>query len=782
MEEKYKYLNGLINEALEEITTDYDTFDQFKKGSASPGAFFVYSQVDKASIPNIIKNGAEGSKEYIRNMIYGRGLYTVMSYKDCASYSRFDAMVKYIVKKGAFDNFLIFDMGIRRDLYSAGILTLHEKISTTVKRLFSPQDVKMLERYYGPDLAKLDSDVMSCDHSVQSNYYQERFLHIVREGEGMMNLYPGMRYESEKRLDESNVDGWIYFSYYGSTAIFRTMDLLAPYSYGVREGWSGKWPPEKDFKYCIEDEENFNNINISTDAFRRARKDYPDTSFTEKTVCGFSLVRKGNKFNLLNARTNKYFSPLDFDACQVFDPLQGTTQFSIVSPEEGIYDFRLTSEERGKNVRLQYKLRDEENMDAEWEDIDYGDFVDVMKEFKEEQKQQKQQPINEVFTHKDYKTFKSGLGSGNNVFVYRATSPETAKIEFENGSNMEFSGTSGDSSLYYGLGVYTVRNTESLLCSKYGRGVVKFLLKDGYKDFIILDDGVRAKHDPGKTVYDELVRLVPKNILDEIDQFFKGGRLGRIGLNNWEVQRKIEKMGIDAFKDINVSSQMGRTGVREFNTASFARALKLALQGHNMHDKLASAIYDELLMAKTKIRGFVFNGGADGNVVMIRDFNALMPVDYSVDCGKTWIGDFTEANFNKINQKVDPFYSYRGEYETTDLRTKPICGFSMVSGKQGYNYKDIWFHRPLLPVDAESATPFDPMSRTAHFNLFGEEFEVSTDDDMNITLSYNDEGTMTPCSYEEFMEFLNVASEEGLMKGKKVYDNNLLNPATDRKK
>jgi hypothetical protein len=197
---------------------------------------------------------------------------------------------------------------------------------------------------------------------------------------------------------------------------------------------------------------------------------------------------------------------------------------------------------------------------------------------------------------------------------------------------------------------------------------------------------------------------------------------------------------------------------------------------------LASAIYDELIMAKTKIRGFVFNGGADGNVVMVRDFSGLMPIDYSVDGGRTWIGQFSEDNFNRINQRVDPFYQYRGEYETTALRTKSICGFSMVSGKQGYNYKDIWFHRPLLPIDVDHATPFNPISKTAQFTLCDVTFEIKVDDDLNVWLSYEDEGMMQESSYDEFMEFVKAAQEQGLLGKKKEYPNNLLNPSNDRKK
>ena len=760
--DKNVLLHSIINETLEELTTDYQTFDEYKKGMANGDGKFVYSQVDRDSIPNICTNGAAGAKEFFNTMVYGRGIYTVLSYDECCSYDRCNAMIKYAVKKGAYDNFLIFDVGIRKQLQQSGALTLHEKISQTVKRLFPDSVFRRLESYYGPDLHKLDEQVVACNHNHNSSYIQDNFRHLLVGGERNIELRKGLIYNSESILDESNVDGWGYYDYYGSVLIFRTHDLLVPYSYGLREHHS--WQPESQFKYCINDSETFDNINVAVDAFRRGRKDYPDTNFTEKTVCGFSLVKKGKKYNLLNARTEKYFSPVDFDSCTTFNPVTQMATFTINDEEDGVIEFMIHSEERGKHISMFYRTRDENNGEMGWQPISYSDFLEAVGGIT---------PLNEVFTHKDFNTFKSSLSNSRNVILYRATSPATAKAEFESGSNMEYSGTAGDNSLYYGLGVYTVRNTSSLNCGKYGSGVVKFVLKDGYKNFLIFDDEVRAKWDPGKTVYDELVALVPKDILHDIDKFLKSGMAHTPGLNNSTISSHVIKNGVEGYRNTNITPG---------NNASFARAIKFATQGRNMHDPLAPAIYDELIIAKTKIRGFVFTGGMDGNVVMVRDFNSLMPIDYSVDCGRTWIGNFTEKQFNTINQKVDPFYSYRGEYETTDLRAKAICGFSLVSGKQGYNYKDIWFHRPLLPIDVESATPFNPITKTAKFKLCDVDFEIATDDDMNISLFYEDEGSMSPCDFDEFMAFVTQAKEDGLIAPTKIYNNSLLNPNNDRGK
>lgn len=779
--------NNILKESVSEIASDYETFDAFKKGIGNPrnNSFFVYSQVDKKSIPNICLNGTDGAKEWMKVMYYGRGIYTVLSYNDCANYGRSDAMVKYAVKRGAFNNFLIFDIGVKEFLQEHGVLTLHEKISDTVKRLFSQDDVRMFEQHYGNDLVELDRQVVSCKNSSSSWNVEERFWEIAKTGEGMMQLRPGFKYHSEKRLDVSNVDGFAYYSSYGMTAIFRTTDLLIPYSYFVKQNRYDKWPSSDDqFKYCLENEDNFNNANYVVDAFRRERANYPDTEFTEKTISGFSLVRNGNKYNLLSSRTNKVISPLDFDFCIGFDPFSNTTTCGINTKEDGTIEFKIESINYGKNLKIQYRqvLNDEK---SPWESISYSDFIDVMNEFKAEQNSLNES-VEEVFTHKDFNTFKKYINNPktNVVFLYRASDPKVAKSEYENGPNYEFTGTGGDDSLYYGFGVYTCRDEKSILGGKYGRGICKFVLKDGYKDFIILDDETRAKFDPGATVYDELKRLVPKDILDDIDRKLKSGILGTHlpNLNSYKTQDALRKNGIEAYKNINIDPLWGKVNV--FNTASFARALKLVLQGRNLHDNLARHAYDELLMAKTKIRGFVYNGGSDGKCALVRDFNSLMPVAYSEDGGMTWKSDDSnEERFNRINQAVHPWYQYRGEYEDIGLRDKPSGNFSLVKGKQGYNWKDIWFHRNLLPIDADSATNFDPFSGKAEFSLGEYQFAIISDNDMNCRLLFKDDDGWEDIPYDDFIQAVQMMQEQNIIdKTKQINNNCLLNPAIKRNK
>jgi hypothetical protein len=778
MQDKFSFLKQKINESISELSSDYDNFDDYKKG-VSNSQCFVYSQVDSESIPNICRNGTDGAKEFVNTMIRGRGIYTVLTLKEALSYNRCDAIVKYAVRKGACNNFLIFDGALKKALKDMGALTIDETFSQTCRRLFDDGMYNYLDKHLHGGFKGYDEKINSCKELCKSGHehspsdsLQASFLYLITQGEDRIELRKGKSFSSERRLDISNVDGWAFHYGYGNTLVFRTTDLIMPISYCLNPRSSNpKW------EYCFKNPESFDYANNRIDAFRRARLKYPDTNYTEKTVCGFSLVKNGNKFNLMSARDGSYFSPIDFDSCTVFDPIDNEAAFTIKSEEDNVLiKFIIKSENYGKRIQLYCSFPDESGEYSSFDEISYDTFLEVMNSV-ESEPSVVNESVEEVYTHKDFNTFKKGLNNPKNVILYRASEPPVAKSEYENGPNYEYTGTGGDDSLYYGFGVYTVRNPRSILGGKYGYGICKYILKDGYKDFIIFDDRVRAIHDPGATVYDELVRLVPENILKIIDKKLK---TDTPYVRNGPTRRQLAKYGVEGYKNISISP-MGDI----FNTASFARALYLTLQGRNLGDSLAKHAFQEILMTKTKIRGFVYNGGADGECTYVRDFNSLMPIAYSMDGGKHWISeDDNEERFNKINRKVHPWYQYRGEYENIKLRDKPVGNFSLVSGKQGYNYKDIWFHRPLLPIDVETATNFDPLSDTATFNFCGFEFEISVDDDMNATLFFrDDDGSFKECSYNDLMELIETAKQENIIsKDVKIYQNNLLNPNNDRKK
>lgn len=772
---KDKLNKNKINEGVDELTSDFKTFDEFKKGVKPAIGRFVYSQVGREAIPNIKKNGADGAKEFFRVMCYGRGLYSVLTLNQARSYSRGGALVVYAVKKGAYDNMLIFDMGIRKELYKSGMLTRHERISQTIKRLFSKDDYKMLENYYGYDLVNLDEQVMKCDHSSESEWLQERFLSFARQGEGNIQLYPGMNYNSEKRLDVSGVTGWAYHSGYGDTLIFRTVDVLTPYKYAISEGgrWNSDFPATEDdprWKYCIDNENDFDNINVSTDAFFRARKDYPDTRFTEKTVCGFSLVKNGKKYNLLNARTGKYLSPVPFDYCEAFDPHSNTAAFSINS-SDGTIEFLIKSENRGERVSLKYRLQDQSGTDESsgWSDISYEDFLSVMEAYKQEQEQEGlNESIDEVFTNKDRKGFMGDVHGGKYVFIYSAAFKDKVKSLMKNGLSPEFLGTNPrDTSIYYGIGGYACYSLEGARgnLGTYGDTIIKYALKGGFKNFLIFDGKARAKYDPGSTVYDEIVRLVPKKYIDVLDKYIR---------RDYALGDYYRNKGIHYYDT---------TPSAPHSSGPLAKVFYEALKGGEKGKINYATYYAEQAIAESKVRGYMFNGNINHDTIVVRDYNSLIPVGFSTDGGRTW-HDNTELDdetFDKLNKNVYPYYQYRGEYEDVGITDHPSCGFSLVKGKKGYNYMDIYTHHHLLPIDVDSAEAFDPRSHTAQFTFCGIVFQIRAEG-MNCQVSYQGEdGYFEPTDYNEFMQLINAAKEQGLIpKEKQVYTNCLINPSTPK--
>lgn len=791
--DKYTLLNKILKESFEENASDYDDFDSYKKGVSSSGQFFVYSQIQKGALDKVKQFGSSSWADFAdgNHMFYGRGIYTTMRYDDCIRYNEGDLMIKYAVRKDAFENFLILDAGVKEYLLKHGMLSRRIRLSTKLKYLLKPEDLKMVDDQFGgyngngEGLKKLDDKVESYHNDSSSWGLEERLLNILKSGEGKKSYRSGMQYDEEKRLDLSNVDGWAYkASSYGMVAIFRTTDLLIPVAYALRQG--GRYgnfdPDESHMTPIFDNEDQFKSSNFAIDAYRRFRRGYPDTQFTEKTVCGYSLVKRGNKYNLVSARTGKPFSPLDFDACERFNPLNNTATFDIRDGEDGMIRFKVTSDNYGETIYIAYQQMNNDNVVEDDGEISYDDFVDVMNSFKAQREQNAlNESVDEVFTHKTRDEFYDAYKNGKyGIHLYRATNSEATMKSMLNGISNDFAGTGGDSSMYYGFGTYWVRNPQSILHEKYGKFVVDCVLKDGYRNFLIFDDDIRAKYDPQhKTVWDQIQALVPQNVIDEINKnmanpsfVYHGDSLARTATQG------LNKNGLKWFKDYGGNPntidayRMSNNKIGRFvNTAKFAKAFFEAIKGKPIDNPLGARICDEILLSKTKIRGYVFTGLQDNNVVVVRDPNSLMPVGFSTDGGRNFTSvEHSEEVFDRINQNVNPYFAYRGGYNKINMLEKPHCGFSLVTGGNGSNYKDIWFHKPLLPIDVDNATAFSEMDNTATFQLAEVDFKITkgntSDDGKDRTkdeyyLFYRGESGYEPVSFDEFMSFV----DEGLKGG-----------------
>jgi len=87
-----------------------------------------------------------------------------------------------------------------------------------------------------------------------------------------------------------------------------------------------------------------------------------------------------------------------------------------------------------------------------------------------------------------------------------------------------------------------------------------------------------------------------------------------------------------------------------------------------------------------KIRGFVFYGSVDGHTAVLKDAKNAIPLEYSLDHGKTWINARTEETLRYTRDDFDVELDYGKKYK----KTNPVeFGFSRVENNQGkINYID----------------------------------------------------------------------------------------------
>jgi hypothetical protein len=119
---------------------------------------------------------------------------------------------------------------------------------------------------------------------------------------------------------------------------------------------------------------------------------------------------------------------------------------------------------------------------------------------------------------------------------------------------------------------------------------------------------------------------------------------------------------------------------------------------------------DPLLNA-CDIRGFVFKGGSDGKVTIIRDFKAIIPLAYSLDHGKTWKKDLLNRETHENTaQQHDPII-FLGD--DTRLYIKPdtfrfVNDYMRVQRKKDGKYNFLNNEKEILsPMWFSELSPMD---------------------------------------------------------------------------
>lgn len=255
--------------------------------------------------------------------------------------------------------------------------------------------------------------------------------------------------------------------------------------------------------------------------------------------------------------------------------------------------------------------------------------------------------------------------------IYQVTAHGNIPSIFKNGFDRAFTGSKGGN--MYGPGTYSTyrlaSSEKNVQHGFYGDTFVKMLVLSKFSDFLIYDKSI-AKRVYGKDwpVSKQMYKYFTP---EECREFMHRGIWGRM-------------------TDMGPSN--GKTSV------SVLQVWK------NLGDTV---------LIEHGIAGFIFFGGHDGYVCVIRDFKNILPIAYSTDRGRTWKNDmFTQDTVNTIFYDVD-VHTFLGKdvrkfRDTEKVDTglnKRINDLIMVKEGGKYNFIDL-NHQKISPlVSFDSASP-----------------------------------------------------------------------------
>lgn len=98
-----------------------------------------------------------------------------------------------------------------------------------------------------------------------------------------------------------------------------------------------------------------------------------------------------------------------------------------------------------------------------------------------------------------------------------------------------------------------------------------------------------------------------------------------------------------------------------------------------------------------KINGFVFHGRRDGRVAVVKDVKNIIPVEYSLDYGKTWAVGQTEQTLKHTKDEFDVAHKFGHLYADTQpaefgwAKVKNDQGKTNYINKEGKTVSAVWF-------------------------------------------------------------------------------------------
>ena len=347
-----------------------------------------------------------------------------------------------------------------------------------------------------------------------------------------------------------------------------------------------------------------------------------------------------------------------------------------------------------------------------------------------------------------------GRFSGRGVtYLYHATSNAGKTGITTNGASRVMTGSNSN---FYGPGVYTNWDLGDAIGGTriYGGYIVKFVLKDGFKDFLIFDKDFNQRHGTGESIKDQLKRIAPE-ILDYMQKNFDRRTYNYV--IHWSGDSMRAPGGV-------------RGNDRGFRSAGQVRAF---LGTPVSYRQKGDCYVPESMLKASNIRGYIFRGSGDGRVVVVRNFTDVMPVAWTTaqDAEAYFNGDrkrniwrqINQKSFEKLNQKHDAYEEYSSKYPNIDKRESNSAGFVRVPKGGKYNFIDPDTHKEIFPFDFDNATNFSPTSREATVEILGDEYTLYSNLDKVITVE-KDEIDATTMSLGEFIDLIQSQTQGGVEK------------------
>lgn len=347
-----------------------------------------------------------------------------------------------------------------------------------------------------------------------------------------------------------------------------------------------------------------------------------------------------------------------------------------------------------------------------------------------------------------------GRFSGRGVtYLYHATSNAGKTGITTNGASRIMTGSNSN---FYGPGVYTNWDLGDAIGGTriYGGYIVKFVLKDGFKDFLIFDKDFNQRHGTGESIKDQLKRIAPE-ILDYMQKNFDRRTYNYV--IHWSGDSMRAPGGV-------------RGNDRGFRSAGQVRAF---LGTPVSYRQKGDCYVPESMLKASNIRGYIFRGSGDGRVVVVRNFTDVMPVAWTTaqDAEAYFNGDrkrniwrqINQKSFEKLNQKHDAYEEYSSKYPNIDKRESNSAGFVRVPKGGKYNFIDPDTHKEIFPFDFDNATNFSPTSREATVEILGDEYTLYSNLDKVITVE-KDEIDAPTMSLGEFIDLIQSQTQGGVEK------------------